>query len=301
MIPVVIHHVLSCPLYLKKCVEINATHNKVYLIGDANNNVFGQEVVHVNAQQLDCNEARVFKKYFVNYSTNDAYREYLCFERFFILREFMNRYGFDKIAYVDSDCVLLENISAVAASIPGGALSMQPHVENPFHMVSCIHNSILTLEFCQQFIRLCKDIYINQSKLHLVQDKIEWHKKTGAPGGICDMTLCYLITRDQLAGSLVDTNEPMEYGGEMCVFDHHIGIPYGFEGENTYVLDATNAKQVWKRDGKYYVRTRSGKEVRLLSMHFSGAKKQLLMSIDPPAFLLRDRVVSVVADGGESS
>jgi hypothetical protein len=283
MIPVVIHHVASCPLYLKHCIEINAQKNKVYLIGDSKNNVFGSNIVHVDIGTLESREAAVFKKYFKNYSTNDAYREYLCFERFFILREFMTKHGFDKIAYVDSDCVLLENISEVAATLPC-ALSMQTRVDNPMHMVSCIHNSILTVEFCNVFIRLCKDIYINQSKLHLIHEKRNWHAKTGSAGGVCDMTLCYLITRDKMIDGLVDTNEPMEYLGETCVFDHHIGIPYGFEGENTYVMDNMNTKQLMKSGGKYYARTHSGKTVRLLSMHFSGGKKRILESIDPKTF-----------------
>ena len=280
MVPVIIHHVGSCPLYLKKCVELNALKNKVYLIGDHTNNSFGPHITHVNVESLDSKEAQVFKKYFVNYSTNSAIGEYVCFERFFILREFMKKFGFDKIAYVDSDCVLLEDISKVAKNIKC-AMSMQI-VDNPMHMVSCIHNSILSIELCDTFIKLCKDIYINQSQKHLIQDKIKFHADTKSPGGVCDMTLCYIITRDRLVEDIVDTNVPMEYEGEPCVFDHHIGIPYGFEGEDTYIMDTT--KRLSKKNGKYYISTKSGKTVRLLSMHFSGRFKQFLINIDPNTF-----------------
>jgi hypothetical protein len=72
LVPVIIHHVGSCPLYLKKCVELNALKNKVYLIGDSTNNSFGVNITHVDVGSLDSREAQVFKKYFVNYSTNNT-------------------------------------------------------------------------------------------------------------------------------------------------------------------------------------------------------------------------------------
>jgi len=284
-IPVVVHHVASCPDYLKKCIEINALKNTVYLIGDKTNDVFqylGAKVHHIDVQTLSSIEAKIFEKFFINYSTNNAYREYLCFERFFILKEFMKQYGFEKIAYVDSDCVLLEDVSVIAKDISCG-LSMQ-NVDSPYHMVSCIHNSILTIELCNAFMGLCRDIYVNKSKFHLIEDKVKWHKNNNIAGGICDMTLCYFITRDHMVDGLIDMNIPIIYNGEKCVFDHNIGVSYGFEGEQTYVMDVNQTKTLSKCGDKYYAKTVANEDIRLLSIHFSGSKKHILTQLDTKTF-----------------
>ena len=283
MIPLVIHHVRTCPLYLEKCVKINAIKNPVFLISDNNTlHLSGPNITHIDVNSLKFTEADIFEKYFVNYSTNDAGYEYLCFERFFILKQLMLQHNLEKIVYVDSDCIILENMNDLAKNI-SCAFSINTVPNNPFHMVSCIHNSILTVELCDAFIQLCSDIYINKSKFHLIEGKIKWHKDNDKPGGICDMTLCHLITEHKMVDNIIDMNEVFEYDGEPCVFDHNISIPYGFDGEDTYVMN-NGIKQLTKSGGKHYGLTKSGKRIRFLSIHFSGGRKVILQNIEPTTF-----------------
>jgi hypothetical protein len=125
---------------------------------------------------------------------------------------------------------------------------------------------------------------VNKSRLHLVEGKINWHKTTGMGGGICDMTLCYIITEEGLVENVKDTNDIIMLDGEQCVFDHNISVSYGFSGENTFVQDPRRLKMITKKDGKYYAKTTTGSDVRLLSMHFSGGAKQVLTSLDENGF-----------------
>ena len=300
-IPVVIHHSGNQP-YLVNCVELNSKNNFVYLLGDdTNRSLFDQNksVQHVDVAHLKSAELDDFKHHFTNHSTNSSEFERLCFERIFILREFILRTGIDPVFYVDSDCIVLDSVSRIFDKSGAGrcGLSIQT-VRNPHHMVACVHNSLLTLEFCEAFIQLCFDIYINKSKFQLIEPKIEWHRRMRRGGGICDMTLYHLLHEHQLVPQLIDLNEPQLINHEWCVFDHNLSDRYGYLGENTYVAPM-GTKSVMKRDGRFYLKTRSDeskgglyptegnrpfKTVRALSLHFQGSKKRYLEAIDTDRF-----------------
>jgi hypothetical protein len=300
-IPVVIHHSGDQP-YLVKCVELNAKNNLVYLLGDeSNRSLFDHHpsVKQVDTADFGSAELDDFKKHFSNYSTHSSGFERLCFERIFMLREFILRTGIDPVFYVDSDCIVLDSVTRIFKQLGGVTcgLSIQK-VSNPHHMVACIHNSLLTLEFCEAFIQLCFDVYMNKSKFHLIEPKIEWHRRARCGGGICDMTLYHLLHEQGLVPGMVDFNEPRLIDGEWSVFDHNLSDRYGFLGEKTYELER-GTKSVLKKDGKFYLKTRKNafrgglypaKEgtppntVRTLSLHFQGSKKRHLEAIDTDTF-----------------
>jgi hypothetical protein len=119
-IPVVIHH-LGDQLYFQKCVELNAKQNKVIVIGNATNiKLFrnNSNVEHVHIDTLITDDERDFEKYFENYSSNSPLFEFLCFQRIFVLRELMRRRNLSKVVYVDSDCILLDDMTQYFNAFP---------------------------------------------------------------------------------------------------------------------------------------------------------------------------------------
>jgi hypothetical protein len=73
-IPVVIHHEGSCPDYFRYCVERNAKQNHVYIIGDDTNAHLhnpSRHIYHTHVKTLYSEELEEFRKYFINYSTNN--------------------------------------------------------------------------------------------------------------------------------------------------------------------------------------------------------------------------------------
>lgn len=290
-IPIVIHHLGNQP-YFHKCVQFNARYNDVVILGDTSNIKTFQsnpKVKHVNIQYLRSPELEEFDRHFVNYSSNSAQFEYLCFQRIFILREFMRKYNYDKVFYTDSDCIVLVNVAEFLASHPEirCAISCVKN-DNPFDMVGSIHNSVLNVEFCDVFVRLCQDIYVNKSKFSLIQPKIEWHRNKGVNGGICDMTLYYLIFSQKMVEGITDLNETHLFGNELCAFDHNINVMYGFQGENTYTR-SNGIKYLLIQPtspDKVYAQTIRGEYIRLLSLHFQGCAKSLLVKLDPQTFLI---------------
>jgi hypothetical protein len=150
-------------------------------------------------------------------------------------------------------------------------------------MTACIHNSLLTTTFCDVFIQLCKDIYQNKSKFILIHDKALWHQNTGTPGGICDMTLYYLMVQYNLVKHVADLNDTRIYKNELCVFDHNSAVEYGFLGENTFQIQ-NDFKKIMRQGKHYYALLHNNQPIRLLSIHFQGNNKRLLETIDVNTF-----------------
>lgn len=294
-IPVVIHHLGGKQDYFQNSVRLNALNNNVIVIGDELNKdagVFQEKhprmVTFVDVQTLRNPEDRIdeFRKCFVNYSFQPEEFELQCFLRVFYLLALMKQHNLQKVFYVDSDCITLCDISKVLSHLTNLSvgISMQKHKqnENKFHMTSCIHNSILTQDMCRRFINLCFEVYGTQKKFSLIEEKWNHHKQVMG-GGVCDMTLWYLYQYHKGEGgeNVSDLNETFEYGGDNCTFDHNVNDPYGWEGNQCYrmtfqqqVNPWAETKKIQKRKGKYYIMTESGKEVRLLTIHYQGGAKE---------------------------
>lgn len=292
-VPVVIHHTGGKQDYFQNSVRINARNNEVIVIGDVKNQdaqVFQEKHNHhitfVNVDTLHSQTETEFRNCFVNYSFQPLGFELHCFLRVFFLLELMKKLGLRKVFYVDSDCVTLCDISKVLSHLPqlsvGYSIQKHKQRENKHHMTGCIHNAVLTQDMCVRFIRLCFDVYGTRDKFSLIEKKWDHHQLVMA-GGICDMTMWYLYEEHKGEGAekVSDLNDLYEFAGEQCTFDHNINDPYGFEGNNTYQMGYcenvnkwAETKNVVRRGDKYYATTNSGKEVRLLTMHYQGGAKE---------------------------
>lgn len=284
-IPLFIFHI-GDQEYFKRCVEHNSIKNKVYVMGnDTNKNLFtnNKNVIFHHVAQVDNSEVNRLKLCFKNYSSRNVFYEIKCFLRVFYLKQIMIKTGINRFFHLDSDCVVFDNISDIFNfnSEIKNAYSVQKycHKSNPYHMVGCIHNGLITLELCNIFIKLCFDIYENGSKLHLIQDKIEYHKMNNLGGGICDMTLFWLIYSENLC-NIFDLNDIIIFENEECVFDHNINNDYGINGENTYIMNNYGRKEIIIKDNKRYIKTNDNKFIRLLSVHFAGPAKKLLENMN---------------------
>jgi len=281
IIPVVIIH-LGNQDYFQDCVKVNSKTNKVYVIGDHTNQTISNQypnVVHIDQNTLITQEINLFRQQFFNYSSNSVPFELICFLRIFYLKRFLEVYPFKRVFHVDSDCVVFHNVNDLFQALPENtdiAYSKMIN-ENPYDMVGCVHNAFLTRHFCEVFVQLCFDIYVDKSKFVLIEPKIQWHLQNKKPGGICDMTLYYLMFSQNLV-DVYDLNTLIEYQGETSTFDHNISISYGYAGDATYEM-GKNLKNIKIMNGAAYAMdSTTRKLVRLLTIHFSGTAKRVLKS-----------------------
>ena len=281
-VPIVILHIGNQP-YVKNCVLLNARYNPVILIGDDSNKDMGgiKNIEHVPIQSLATPDLERFKKHFVNYSGNNANYEFLCFARVFYMRRLMELKGLSAIFHTDSDCVIPEPLEPVLSIIRKThtiAYSLDKN-EDPHYMVGCIHNALLTPEFCEKFIQLCFDIYKTKTKLPLIMPKIEHHQKNNVPGGICDMTLYYLLAKERLI-DVFDLNQIIQIDGKAAAFEHNLNTASGWRGEITYVMAANRLKKVEKVGDEFFLtEVDGGRKVRALSFHFQGLAKPHMFAV----------------------
>lgn len=273
-IPVVIIHKGS-QKYVEKALQITRKTNPlVYLLGDDSNKHFEKscDIKHINITTLEItNKQKQFTKSFVNYSTNPHDYELVCFLRVFWLGAFMKKFGYEKVFHLDSDCILLYDINTYhfKADI---AYSLNNNFENEYRMAGSIHNGLLNTEFVNKFIQLCIDIYVNRSKFKLIERKINYHTKNSIPGGICDMTLYYLLIKEEIL-----TVQQLNIEHDGYVFINNINGPEGPDSRDQYVKDERFIRIF---DENRIYDTINEKYIKLFSIHYQGNAKRILESLD---------------------
>ena len=290
-ISIVIVHI-GDSYYLKDVVEFNAIKNKVFFIGCEKNAYLSSipNVTHVLYKDLEDSYLGFMKNHFYELEkgihtkqlnvinsdyacTNNGTYQFLCFARVYFVQKLMMKEKLDLVFHLDSDCFMLEKTEDIAEVLGKRlAYGIEP-IHNNIHMVGSIHNAFLTLEFCKTFLQLYEDIYVNGSKRQALSHKVMCIQSKIDGGKICDMNLYYILWQQKLL-NIVDLTQPFSYKDELCVFDHCIGNATGYEGGQTYVKDEDkNIKDLRIENGIVYQKTRSEKQIRLLSIHFNGKDK----------------------------
>ena len=110
-LPIIFLHV-DDSFYLKYSLESAKKYNpdsRIILIGKNITNCPDFVEYH---QMTDYDlEAAKFRKVYVHSSTNNENIERFCFERWFILSEFMKKNNISKVFTLDSDVLLFENVT----------------------------------------------------------------------------------------------------------------------------------------------------------------------------------------------
>ena len=274
--PVVVIHITNQgnQLYLRKCLQETKRHNhdNVILLGDNGNKQMCKEIgikhIHIDSFPLS-EERKQFDKHFVNHSSNSYEFEKSCFLRWFIMFEFMTTHKIDRVVTTDSDVALLCE-SNVWEDIVLGNFITKENVDKPFRMSNCIHTGVVTLDYISKFVVLCHDIYVSGTKQYLIDDKIEFHKSN--TGGVCDMTVTYLLNLTENVSNLADPSVT-DNGG---IIMNHIVSSEGYLGLEQYEMK-NGLLCIYVVNNKYYLYDTIREILQLLLIiHFQGSSKNLL-------------------------
>ena len=268
-IPVVIIHT-GYKDYLKANLEITGKKNKIFLIGDLENKHLGEikNVLWINMEEYkNTKEIKDLTKNFINYSSNRKDFELFCFLRVYIISEFMRAMKLPKVFHIDSDNILLHNINDVI-DVTKTSYHTNQNYGNIYRMSDSIHNGLITKEFLETFFKLCNDIFIKKDLL-LIKDKIKYHEKV--KGGICDMTIYYLM-RTVSSIKPIDLNVPLN--GK--VFINNYNCSDGWESRDQYEMEKEKIK-IWKKDGKNMIFDKVNNQfLELINIHFQGNAKKYM-------------------------
>ncbi|MEO1377862.1 MAG: hypothetical protein AAFW70_27005, partial [Cyanobacteria bacterium J06635_10] len=239
---------------LAQAKELNPGSD-IFLLGDNINKYL--RFIHHEDFNLYCEGAKEFEKIYTDkhMSSNDLLFEMFCFQRWFILRDFMRKNQIKKCVHIDSDILLYANISEEQEKFD--------HSDFTVSRKGSGHNSFIKLEGIEEFCQFLIDFYTKPSLFKILESL--WEEKKSRPGGICDMTLLnqyYQRNTDKIAQTSDIIND--------SVYDGNINASHGFEMHN-------GIKNIFWVDGKPFCRhLDSGKDIKFNSLHFQGKAKRLM-------------------------
>ena len=262
-LPIIFIH-RSNSAYLKYCLSQAQTTNPrspVILIGDRSNDCY-DFVVHREIDEF-FQGASEFEKIYRHFSTHPPSFELICFQRWFILRDFLLANKIPRCLYLDSDMMLYTDVTQDSEKFAHFDFTLT-HQTN-----GCIFflNRVEALgEFCQFLM----DVY--NKKDRYLYDKMVAHyavrKRHGLKGGVCDMTAFQLYSESHF-GEIGEVANIINGS----VYDPAITISRpGFE------MEGGVKKIVWRNDLPYGKHIRTGREIRFNSLHFQGSGIKSLIS-----------------------
>ena len=277
-LPILIAHTGYSPYLeftLRQAVDW-AGRDGVAFLGDRSNDRF-PFVRHVDGDAPPFREAAAeIGSVYRHMSTNTSAFELAAIQRWFRLHALMAREGLDRALVLDSDVLLYAGSAELEAWVGDAEVGLAtPEEQPPFGWESSGHSAVWSAErlsaCCDYSIRA----YTEPAESERLQAKWHHHLATGAPGGICDMTLFYLFAERQPAGSVLNVTRARDG----AVFDHNAAMTLGaVPGE--YPLGRDGLKPVAWRDGQPTVAQASGGEaVRFLTLHLQGPSKSAIPAL----------------------
>lgn len=259
--------------YMKTSLNITSRYNHIYLLGTSQFSSFESEnITFVNIEKYNNLEfTNTIKKNFVNYGAKDDKSEIFWLSRIPKLKQFMKDFNLASVFMIDSDNILLFDINDYPFT-QENALCISKNW-SPFYHAASIHSALLTQEFCAEYEKLYKDIFINKSKFYLVEPKIEYHKKNA--GGIADMTLHYHLYAEDIL-DFDNLYEPKIVNDERSVFINNYSTSEGYQDQKQYELLKKHIKIYKKNKESYIFDNKNNEYLKLLNVHYQGkAKKNL--------------------------
>ncbi|NDJ18741.1 hypothetical protein [Myxacorys almedinensis] len=265
-IPIITIHYGYAPYLLHVLAQAKATNPRstVILIGDSRNAMISF-VSHQKASDY-FEEARQFEQLYrdKHASPNSYEYELICFQRWFILKEFMEKNQIERAMHIDSDLMLYTDITEEVKKFGDCEFTIQKQ--------GCGHNSFVTLSGIRKFCNLIRDTYSDLALFAIIQEqqKEREEKRVGLSimqiGGISDMSLLrrfYQINSDNIHS----TAEIVEGAVFDLKMDSSSG---GFEMENGL------KKIQWFDRQPFCKNLELNQLIRFNSLHFQGSTKQFI-------------------------
>ncbi|MCZ8200260.1 MULTISPECIES: hypothetical protein [unclassified Microcystis] len=273
-IPVIIAHFGGKPNYLKFALKSAANfNNTVVLIGnDTNKGFWGN---HWDTTLVEFDKYQNFQKCYVQMSDYSGIYEIAMWKRMFVLEEWMKENGYQRVFLLDSDIMTFANYSEeVYPVLPNDCIaalmtSTPKNQDTNFRWASTSSFSYWTLEGLENFTDFCIEAYSNKNIPDKLKAKWQWHIDNHKPGGICDMTLLYLWSKDN--SKVANLTRAMN---DMTP-DYNINSSTNYL-EDEYQMQFGLKKLIFKNGIPYGYNKNLNKEIKFLCIHCQGRAKSVM-------------------------
>ncbi len=272
-VPIIICHEGRQP-YLRVCIEqAKKFNNTVILVGDESNKDMNSDYWY-HAADLETDEWREFEGVFCNMSTNPAKFELLCFKRFFMMHSLMERDIIHECVHIDSDVLCYFDFSKYQGGQKVLATLGIPRKQDRYRWGASAMTSYWTKEGIASFCDFVISTYKNNRALLI--EKWNYQQVHNLPGGICDMTLLYLWSKQCGETKITNTMKEFTVESGMAVIDNNINSTESYTDDRYAYHALFNMKKVTFRDGIPYLHRSDGTKIQTLVLHFQGGAKRYM-------------------------
>lgn len=266
MIPVIFIHKGYQP-YLEFTLKKALEKNNVTFISDNIPPFFNPKLKLENYNKLSQGFDNL-KNNYVHLNTTPFDYELFCFQRWFILRNYMKKNNLDVVFYVDSDVLLFCDVNE----------EWEKYKQYDFTLLhrSAATSSFITMRGIDSFCDMLENLYSDKNSYLFL--KMESHfnvrQKCGLPGGVCDMTALELFHyNDDIGGGPGRVGEMMQIIDD-TTYDHNINTPdQDFEFENgVKKVEIINKLP-------YILNKKTNKKILFNCLHFQGGAKNYIKQI----------------------
>jgi hypothetical protein len=214
------------------------------------------------AEYFDVNDfdksAKLFSKKYIHLSTLNYDFELFCFQRWFILNEFMLKNKIRKCLYLDSDVLLYTDVTKDQDNYSKFMLAYSNNTSGHVMFVN-------SLKFLDKFCTFTTKLYTYEKNLSILKKMFQNRKNQGLTGGVCDMT-ALLLFYESNSKFIFDVSKVLNGG----IYDHNINSSDGFEM-------FCELKKIKVVNGLPYASlTSTGEKVLLKAIHCQGISKKIM-------------------------
>lgn len=273
-LPIIFVHKTN-PLYLGVALSQAKRMNpngEVILLGDYSNQDYSG--VHHYFIHNYCREAEEFANHYIHHSPNPFDYELFCFQRWFVIHEFIKRSRPDikRFLYLDSDAMLFTKIDEELTKWMAYKMTLTGD-GGPCY--TFFNDGVL-----DEFVQYINNVYTTKNGIKQLEEYAHRLKEKNKNYGISDMSSFMVFHRlykdDILSLEKIDNDS--------CYL-HNINDPsYGFLFKNGYIVTKSEKKNF------FAFSTKENKWLRLKGIHFQGGAKDIMYKYLP----LRQKVLAMI-------
>lgn len=252
-IPVIVIHRGNQPYYHEVIRQAKKYNEKVLPIDDTNDPASCNISLYLQSSDK-------FASVYEHLSTNGRDIELLCFQRWFILKDFMEKHNIDVCLHIDSDVMMYCNTDTEYEKFSQFDFTLSHRC--------CGSNSFFTLNGLKKFCDFLMNFYRNKNSYDYDRIAAHYHtrQKHGLPGGVCDMTLLqhYSYLHCGKIGEMMHIIKGSTY-------DHNINEPDQYFRMNKGIKDITFVNGI-----PHCYQESTGKQIQFRTLHFQGPGKRHL-------------------------
>lgn len=266
MIPIIIVHIGNS-YYLKAVIKQAKIYNPttpIYLISDKSTKKMAAGLCnHIPIENFQIS-AEHFKEIYKHRSSNNYNFELFCFQRWFIIQDFVTRNEINRFVCIDSDFLLFDNVDTF----------LSPFFNYDFTICgSCLPNcSMFTKTSIIKFCDFIKRMYTNQQMDTELLQEYENFKKSGELGGICDMT-AFTWYQKYYPGTVKNLTIP--YNGKAVDDCYYMSSGYKIDQRNKQLIMNRIPKLIiWENNLPYGIYIKTNEKIRFSGIHLQGGAKR---------------------------